>query len=679
MSQMTNEQGNSNVKDVLSLTYDKSKYYINNQKIGLEVYVGGVTNKYTSLTGNVIHQMGLVDRSNELQEVLDTSMLRAIENPAKDKVSIPKLPPLQIKDSELIEMIMSSSKGERFKKLWDGDMSDYDDDHSRADLAICNDLAFWTRCDHEWMDRLFRQSGLYRSKWDEKRGRDTYGAITIQKAIGNCTAVYDPETYYQSDGEEFSIPITDEPLTIKDLHPEKNDLYLCGDIGNGRLFADRYKDKARYVPERKKWFVFNGKVWQPDTGNLMAMELCKKLTDELLSHSRTLPEGYEQYKEAAKKWKKRTVRETILKDAASVYPISLKQFDRDPLLFNCQNGTLNLRTMEFKEHCSVDLLTMISGVHYDPNAECGDWEKFIDEIMEGDQDKMLYLQKALGLSLTGDTSYECGFILYGATTRNGKGTTMETYMKLVGTYGKTAKPDTIAQRQFANGSGPSEDIARLAGARFVNVSEPDKKLVLNSALVKTMTGNDTITARFLNEISFEFKPRFKMFINTNHLPSVTDATLFSSDRVRVIPFERHFREEERDMGLKERLSRPESLSGILNWCIKGYRELKKNGFKPPESVLSATEEYRIDSDKISRFIEEELEAGFGFEVRTSDVYTKYQDWCYQNGFQPGSSRTFNLDIAGAVSMERRRPKDGGEKTTLICGYKLKEPQSDFLD
>ncbi len=129
--------------------------------------------------------------------------------------------------------------------------------------------------------------------------------------------------------------------------------------------------------------------------------------------------------------------------------------------------------------------------------------------MEGDADKAVS-QKALGYALTGDTSHECFLILYGPKSRNGKGTCMETFMRLMGDYGRTAKPDTIAQKQTANGSGPSEDIARLAGARFVNIPEPDKRMNLSAALVKTLTGNDTITARFLNENSFEYRPQFKL-------------------------------------------------------------------------------------------------------------------------------------------------------------------------
>jgi putative DNA primase/helicase len=379
----------------------------------------------------------------------------------------------------------------------------------------------------------------------------------------------------------------------------------------------------------------------------------------------------QDYIDHVTKWQTRSKRETILKDAASVFPVDLANFDADPYLFNCINGTLDLRSHVFHQHSATDMLSKLSGVVYDPRARCERWERFIGEVMEGDEDKAAFLKKALGLALTGDTSHECFFLLYGPKTRNGKGSTMESFMKLMGDYGQTAKPDTVAQRQSANGSGPSEDIARLAGARFVNIPEPDKRLVLSSSLVKTLTGNDTITARFLNENSFEYRPQFKLFINTNHLPAVTDVTLFSSGRVKVIPFERHFSDCEQDHGLKAELARPENLSGILNWCLEGLWMLQETGFSPPISVLTATDQYRQDSDKISRFIADELEAGPGYEVQTTAAFSRFQRWCVMNGFREGSIKTFNADMSNAVTIDRRRPASGGEKTTLIIGYRLR--------
>ena len=461
--------------------------------------------------------------------------------------------------------------------------------------------------------------------------------------------------------------------SLADLRPEASDRYGWHDIGNGYLFADWYKDRARYVPERKKWFIYNGKIWEPDTGNLRAMELCKKLADELAVYALSIPDERQRndYLDFVRHWQRRNYRETVLKDAASVYPARLADFDKDLFLFNCLNGTLDLRTGNFGAHSPEDMLSKLSGVSYDPAARCERWERHISEVMEGSEGKALFLQKALGYGLTGDTRHECFFILYGPTSRNGKGLTMETFMTLMGDYGRTARPDSIAQKQTTNGSGPSEDIARLAGARFVNISEPDKKLVLSSALVKTLTGNDTITARFLNENSFEYRPQFKLFTNTNHLPTCTDVTLFSSDRVKIIPFERHFSEQERDTGLKAELARPENLSGILNWCLDGLKLIEETGFDAPEEVVEATADYRKSSDKIGRFVDEMMEPDPLAETRTGEVYPRYKGWCERNGFFPENAANFKSSLSNIATVTKRRPRSGGEKASLLLGYKLR--------
>ena len=282
-------------------------------------------------------------------------------------------------------------------------------------------------------------------------------------------------------------------------------------------------------------------------------------------------------------------------------------------------------------------------------------------------EKALFLQKSMGYGLTGDTSEECFFMFYGATTRNGKGTLMETYMRLQGDYGRSARPETIAQKPTVNSSGPSEDIARLAGARVVNISEPGKQMVLSASMVKALTGNDKITARFLNENSFEYYPNFKIFINTNHLPRVTDQTVFSSGRVRVIPFERHFTEEEQDKGLKRKLSQADSLSGILNWCLEGLKLLQETGFDEPAAVRAATAKYQQDSDKISRFVADMMEPDIMGEIRTEDAYREYQAWCSRNGQYPEAMPTFKQAMEAHAEIKRKRPKGAG-KNANPCAF-----------
>lgn len=461
---------------------------------------------------------------------------------------------------------------------------------------------------------------------------------------------------------------------LDEFRPEQNPRYAWSDIGNGNLFADFYQSVACYVPERKLWYVYSGKVWEPDMGNLRAMELCKKLADELAIYALSLPESpqRDEYRKFVERWQIRRYRETVLKDAASVYPAKLSDFDSRPYLFNCKNGTLDLRTRTFHEHNPDDMLATVAGVKYDPDARSALWEKTVSDVMQGDKDLAAYLQKALGYGLTGDTSEECFFLLYGPTTRNGKGTVMETYMQMLGGYGKAARPETIALRQNFNSSGPSEDIAKLAGARAVNISEPDKQMILSAALVKTLTGNDTMTARYLHENSFEFKPQFKLFINTNHLPKANDVTIFSSGRVKVLPFNRHFDEDEQDKGLKKKLGK--ELSGVLNWCLEGLWLMQEMGFGPPQAVLKATDKYQHDSDKLTRFYDEMLVANPEGEIRTETAYQEYREWCTRNGQFADAYPAFKQGMEGFAQIRRKRPKGAGKTvnpTAMFCGVQLK--------
>lgn len=239
-------------------------------------------------------------------------------------------------------------------------------------------------------------------------------------------------------------------------------------------------------------------------------------------------------------------------------------------------------------------------------------------------------------------------------------------------YGKAARPETITQKDKVNSSAPTEDIARLAGARVVNISEPGKQMVLSAALVKTLTGRDTINARFLNENSFEFVPQFKLFINTNHLPKVTDPTIFDSGRVKVIPFERHFTEAEQDKGLKRKLRKAANLSGLLNWCLDGFWTMRETGLEPPEAVKAATASYQRASDKTARFVEEMMEPDPMGEIRTEEAYQQYQMWCARNGHRAEAMPNFKQSMEAHTTIRKQRPRGAGRtatKISLILGMK----------
>ncbi len=644
--------------------YDESVYYIHNKHIKLEIYVSGTTSKFVTLTGNQINDYGIANSHTALEEVLNTYMKRP--SVVKSKVESNRVSFLT--DEEVIEKASNAKNGFKFQSLMAGEIPE-GKSHSEADMSLASYLAFWSNGDIEQMDRLFRKSGLMRDKWDRAQSGSTYGEITLNKAVANATAFYTPV------GVKY-----DGILDLTEFHPEDRDRYNWSDSGNGRLFADVFKDKVRYVPERKKWFYFDGSHWCEDLESLKTMELCKELADALISYAINITDEHKriEYVKYYNKWSARRNREILIKDARSIYPLSMSQFDTNPYLFNCANGTLDLKTMTFYEHNPSDFLTKISPVVYDPIATNERFDSFITEVMSNDEEKARFLQKVLGYALTGDTKYECMFFLYGATTRNGKGTLMESILGVMGDYGNSVKPETIAVKQNTNSQAPSEDIARLAGIRFANISEPPKGMLLNAAQIKSMTGNDTLNARFLHENSFDFKSQFKIYVNTNYLPVITDMTLFSSNRIFIIPFDRHFEPCEQDITLKTEFAKPEVQSAILNWLIQGYILLEKEGLLPPKTVTKATEDFNNDCDKVKRFFEECLIKNPQVEVRTSKVYQAFREWCYSNGYHAESAQKLNEAIKKFAMVKKKRPTGTKEeKTTMLIGYELID-KNDFL-
>ena len=667
--------------------FDKTVYYINNRREGLEVYMPGATNRFVTVTGDV-YRAGEPEGEIPNNETAMTTLLDTLMKRAKQVQNTQMRHHSYLDDDAVIKHAEESASGEKFKALYAGDWEELYDSQSDADMALLAILSFWCGCDEEQMDRLFRASGLMRPKWDRKQAGTTYGAISIRNAVNTASSVYIPvnaqdivdEEFTNLDEDktvEFQPDISRITLTLEEMAPHSNPRYGREEIGMGNAFADYFKPIARYNSERGIWYVYDGTVWQPDMENLKVAELAKLLADKLYVFALTITEedSRKRFIERVKKLQLRKHRDTMIKDAKSVFPISMKSFDRDIYLFNCKNGTLDLRTMEFRRHDPEDYLTKVSPVIYDPDAECPRWRTFIDEIMQGDKARSNYLQKAIGYALTGDTKMECLFILYGPTSRNGKGTTMESILRIMGEYGKNADPTMLQAKFNAQSGGPSEEIARLAGARFVNISEPEKKITLDAALTKRLTGNDTITARYLHENSFEFRPNFKIFINTNHRPNITDLTLFESGRIKIIPFDRHFEENEQDKGLKQFFADPENMSGILNWMLEGYRMYRSQGLAMPDSVKQATMDYQMFSDKMGQFFDENIQEKQGSELRRGAVYKRYQEWCQENGYRAEAAKNLNTEIEKRYRVEKKRPNDGvGSTTPMVLNVEFVMPE-----
>ena len=689
--------------------YDKTVYYINNRKHGLEVYLPGTTNRFVTVTGDMFRGGTVTQDDAALQTALDTFMKRTTKTTSAFKGS----PVSYFTDEQVIKHASESKSGDKFKALYAGNWEEGYDSQSDADMAFVSMLCFWCGCVEEQIDRIFRSSGLMRDKWDRMTGDATYGQITIRNAVASCSEIYRPVAGLPDD-DDLLLDFTDldadsiqeerdrrerEGYTftpdyrhlstgIEELSPHTNPRYESFQIGNGRMFVDFFRSIILMNDTRGRWYIYDGRVWRPDQHDIKIAEMAKDFRDALLAFapSITSEDTRNRYLKRVDALDQRKYRDLMVKDAASdpTVTVDMSAFDRDKFLFNCHNGTINLITGEFRPHDPKDMLTKMTEVDYVPNAVCERWLTFMDEVMEGDKERIKYLQKAIGYAMSGDTRLECMFILYGATSRNGKGTTMETVLRILGEYGRTAKPDMLSKKGFADSSGPSEDVARLNGARMVNVSEPEKSMQIDASLTKQMTGNNILTARFLRENSFEFKPQFKLFIDTNHLPQISDMTLFESDRIKIIPFNRHFTAEERDIDLKSFFAKPENLSGILNWCLEGFKLYMQEGLEMPDSVEAATTEYRQQSDRIMMFTSQCVRKEIGQELRAQAVYNRYKDWCAENGFKYENASNFRkkMEQAGYI-YQRRRPKDdtGACATTMVNDISWvagEEPEDDLV-
>ena len=239
------------------------------------------------------------------------------------------------------------------------------------------------------------------------------------------------------------------------------------------------------------------------------------------------------------------------------------------------------------------------------------------------------------------------FILYGSGA-NGKSTFLNTLMYLLGDYAIATPTETFMSRK---GEQIGNDLARLRGTRFVTTTETEQGKKIAEPLIKQITGNDRITARFLYGEYFNFQPTFKVFMATNHKPSIRGADHGIWRRIKLVPFTTRIPEEKQDKHLEDKLKL--EASGILNWLLEGVSRWRKEGMKAPPAVLSATDEYRSEMDIIGNFVKDCCVQKSGISVKVRDLYKAYQIWCSENNEHTASERFLALRLQ-EIGFERYR-------------------------
>jgi putative DNA primase/helicase len=308
---------------------------------------------------------------------------------------------------------------------------------------------------------------------------------------------------------------------------------------------------------------------------------------------------------------------------------AISAFDRDPYQLNTHSGTVNLRTMELAPHDPGTLITKLAPVFFDPAAHCPRWLNLLDRIMGGDCDRIDFLQRAFGYSLTGDSSEQVIFILHGSGA-NGKSTLLETMRAVIGDYSMNAPAEALMVKQAG---AVSNDIARLRGARFVTAVETGSEGRLAEPLIKQMSGTDTITARFLYKEPIEFRPTFKLWLATNHRPTITGSDYAIWRRIRLLPFDVTIPPGDRDKQLPQKLL--SESRGILAWALRGCQAWLSKGLGECGAVQAATEVYRTEMDPLTDFLADRCVLGAG--LRAHGLYGEYERWCRDSGMRDALS------------------------------------------
>jgi putative DNA primase/helicase len=420
-----------------------------------------------------------------------------------------------------------------------------------------------------------------------------------------------------------------------------------------RLFTEYGKD-IRYNMPWKKWLVWNGRQWELDRGYLIhdrGLKMIRGIYGELLKaadyRDRLDIEKHAVQSESVRR------RKALIEAASWIPELNVKtdDLDTDPWLFNVRNGTIDLKTGEIREHNPDDLITRIANVDYDPSADCPHWKKFIMEIMNYNAELIHFIQNAAGWAITGDTSEQSMFILFG-TGANGKSTFLNTIMNLLGDYAIATPTETFMRK---SGDHISNDIARLRGTRFVTSIEVEEGRRLSEPLIKKITGNDKMTARFLYGEFFDFTPTFKLFMATNHKPVIKGTDHGIWRRIKLIPFTTRIEEENQDKHLEQKLM--QEGAGILNWLIEGAMRWYAEGLKTPNVIVNATSEYRSEMDVIGNFIKECCIQTEGVSIRSRELFKSYQDWCDENNEHAVSERFFGLRLK-ELGLGQKRFGDG---------------------
>jgi putative DNA primase/helicase len=393
-------------------------------------------------------------------------------------------------------------------------------------------------------------------------------------------------------------------------------------------FAARHEAGLRYVAKWGKWLCFERARWQFDD-TLHAYDLVREICREAALDTDKSAAAIASAKTVA------AVERLARADRRMAVPVNA--FDAKPWLFNAGTRTYDLRTGSGRDANPTDYLTRRAGCAVAlPDTPHPQWSGFLKRVTADSKELQEFLQRYIGYCCTGLTKEHVFVFCYG-TGSNGKSTFINTVARIFGDYATTADTNTFLASRYERHPA---DLAKLQGARLVIAQETEKGRRWDEAKIKTLTGGDRITARFMRQDYFDFTPTFKLIIVSNYKPRISSVDEAMRRRLLLVPFTEHIPENERDRDLPNKLMTERQ--AILRWCLDGCLQWQKTGLAPPQAVCVATASYFEDHDTLRLWLDEcTHNAGSLAFTRTSDLFPSWKSWCEERNLSSGTIQAFS--------------------------------------
>jgi P4 family phage/plasmid primase-like protien len=557
---------------------------------------------------------------------------------------------------EALELIARKVK-RKFPQLWAGNWQNAISQRngqgyksqSQADIALAGHIA--RECmmqgtfDADLFDAVrlvFEQTGLaVREKWTD---RTDYRVSTITRAIEGAMSATPPA------GNQQAVQL---PLDS------------FGDVRNARAFAHKWRGKLVCVTTRDKWLKWHDQKWQlceKDEHIAHAKQCCSDILASATAMFSANPETGKRLVADAMAAHNLPKINAMLKLAVSEPEMAVtdRELDSDPMLLGVQNGVVDLHRGHLLFNYPEMRVTRYCNADFVEDAPCPRWIAFLHQIFQEDEETIESVQRLLGYTLTGLVTEEVLVICYGHGS-NGKSVFSNVIHNIFGGYAMTSPPSLLTARK-ADDTSPRNDLAALAGARYVSINELQAGDRLDEQVVKMLAGREPISARFLHREYFEYKPNFTAWLRTNHKPIITGGDDGIWRRLVLLPFRRKFNDDEKDPFLESKLL--EERDGILQWTLEGTRKYLKDGLKLSPRIRQENATYRKDSDLIGEFLDDVLEVDPTAKINQQTAYEAWQEWCRGNGFRITSKKSFTQRLA-----ERGYPEGKSGSARFYVGLK----------